>query len=607
MDKAYQLLKSIYGYDSFRPQQKEIIDYVVAGGDALVLMPTGGGKSVCYQIPALMLDGVALVVSPLISLMKDQVDALQANGVNAEALNSSNDEYANRLIFDRCSRGEIKILYISPERLMAEITRLQKSVKVSMIAIDEAHCVSQWGHDFRPEYTQLGVLTECFPNVPILALTATADKITKTDIVEQLRLRNPRIFISSFDRPNLSLDVRKAYQKRERLRTIIDVIRRHRGESGIIYCLSRKGTEEMAADLKAKGIDAGVYHAGMSAAERSRVQDDFINDRIPVICATIAFGMGIDKSNIRFVIHNNMPKSIESFYQEIGRGGRDGLPTETILFYSLKDLITLRKFAEDSGQRDINLEKMKRMQEYSEAQVCRRRILLNYFGETSECRCGNCDVCKNPPQLFDGTDLVQKALSAIKRCNEEIGFSVTIDVLKGSISSVVIAKGYDRIKTFGVGRNVPALDWHAYLLQMLQMGYIEIAYNEDNHLKITPLGEDILYGRKRAQLSVIVRDDLRVKKRQRKDVIPQLALANPDEELFEKLRALRKTIAEEMGTAPYIVLSDKSLRSIAALKPTDLNTFADAYGIGEYKKNRFGKRFVELVCRHLSETPSQEI
>ena len=607
MDKAYQLLKSIYGYDSFRPQQKEIIDYVVAGGDALVLMPTGGGKSVCYQIPALMLDGVALVVSPLISLMKDQVDALQANGVNAEALNSSNDEYANRLIFDRCSRGEIKILYISPERLMAEITRLQKSVKVSMIAIDEAHCVSQWGHDFRPEYTQLGVLTECFPNVPILALTATADKITKTDIVEQLRLRNPRIFISSFDRPNLSLDVRKAYQKRERLRTIIDVIRRHRGESGIIYCLSRKGTEEMAADLKAKGITAGVYHAGMSAAERSRVQDDFINDRIHVICATIAFGMGIDKSNIRFVIHNNMPKSIESFYQEIGRGGRDGLPTETILFYSLKDLITLRKFAEDSGQRDINLEKMKRMQEYSEAQVCRRRILLNYFGETSECRCGNCDVCKNPPQLFDGTDLVQKALSAIKRCNEEIGFSVTIDILKGSISSVVIAKGYDRIKTFGVGRNVPALDWHAYLLQMLQMGYIEIAYNEDNHLKITPLGEDILYGRKRAQLSVIVRDDLRVKKRQRKDVIPQLALANPDEELFEKLRALRKTIAEEMGTAPYIVLSDKSLRSIAALKPTDLNTFADAYGIGEYKKNRFGKRFVELVCRHLSETPSQEI
>ena len=607
MDKAYQLLKSIYGYDSFRPQQKEIIDYVVAGGDALVLMPTGGGKSVCYQIPALMLDGVALVVSPLISLMKDQVDALQANGVNAEALNSSNDEYANRLIFDRCSRGEIKILYISPERLMAEITRLQKSVKVSMIAIDEAHCVSQWGHDFRPEYTQLGVLTECFPNVPILALTATADKITKTDIVEQLRLRNPRIFISSFDRPNLSLDVRKAYQKRERLRTIIDVIRRHRGESGIIYCLSRKGTEEMAADLKAKGITAGVYHAGMSAADRSRVQDDFINDRIHVICATIAFGMGIDKSNIRFVIHNNMPKSIESFYQEIGRGGRDGLPTETILFYSLKDLITLRKFAEDSGQRDINLEKMKRMQEYSEAQVCRRRILLNYFGETSECRCGNCDVCKNPPQLFDGTDLVQKALSAIKRCNEEIGFSVTIDILKGSISSVVIAKGYDKIKTFGVGRNVPALDWHAYMLQMLQMGYIEIAYNEDNHLKITPLGEDILYGRKRAQLSVIVRDDLRVKKRQRKDVIPQLALANPDEELFEKLRALRKTIAEEMGTAPYIVLSDKSLRSIAALKPTDLNTFADAYGIGEYKKNRFGKRFVELVCRHLSETPSQEI
>ncbi|MCI5911960.1 MAG: DNA helicase RecQ [Prevotella sp.] len=608
MDKAYQLLKYVYGYDSFRPLQKDIIDHVVSGRDALVLMPTGGGKSICYQIPALVLEGVALVVSPLISLMKDQVDALQANGVAADALNSSREEHINRSIRERCQNGELRILYISPERLIAETIWLQQCVKVSMIAIDEAHCVSQWGHDFRPEYTQLGVLNDYFPEVPKLALTATADKITKADIIKQLRLRDPKIFISSFDRPNLSLDVRKGYRKRERIRTILEVIGRHPNESGIIYCLSRKGTEDLAKGLKLNGIEAGIYHAGLSSEERSRVQDDFINDRIHVICATIAFGMGIDKSNIRFVIHNNMPKSIENFYQEIGRGGRDGLPTETILFYNLQDLITLRGFAEESGQREINIEKLNRMQEYAEAQVCRRRILLNYFGEISECHCGNCDVCKNPPQHFDGSVLVQKALSAIKRCNEEIGFSVTVDVLKGSFSPTVVAKSYDKLKTFGVGRDVPANDWHAYLLQMLQMGYIEIAYNEDKHLKVTPLGEDILYGRKQAQLSVIVREDLRVTKRKRKKTNSEssMNIFSDDELLFEKLRTLRKTIADEIGKPAYIVLSDKSLRSLVSEKPTSLSLFGNTYGIGEYKKMQFGERFVDLICSHLEVSHSPE-
>lgn len=608
LDKAHQILKSVYGYDSFRPLQKDIIDHVASGHDALVLMPTGGGKSICYQIPALLLDGTAIVVSPLISLMKDQVDTLQSNGIAAEALNSSNNEYTQRDIRERCQRGEVKILYISPERLMTEIQWLQQYVKVSMIAIDEAHCVSQWGHDFRPEYTQLGALKEYFHGIPVLALTATADKVTKADILKQLRLDEARVFISSFDRPNLSLDVRKACRKRERIRTILEIIARHRNESGIVYCLSRKGAEEQAADLVKNGISVGIYHAGMSAEERTRVQEDFINDRINVICATIAFGMGIDKSNIRFVIHNNLPKSIENYYQEIGRGGRDGLPTETILFYNLQDLITLRKFAEESGQSEINIEKLNRMQEYAEAQVCRRRILLNYFGETSECKCDNCDVCKNPPQYFNGSTIVQKALSAIKRTNEQIGFSLTTDILKGTFSSIVKERGYDQIKTFGAGRDIPANDWHAYLLQMLQMGFIEIAYNEDNHLKITPLGEDILYGRKEAQLSVIVREDLRVTKRKlQTTTLPSAdGMQTEDQQLFEKLRVLRKTIADEIKKPAYIILSDKSLQSIAALKPTNLFQFGNAYGVGEHKKAQYGERFVELICSHLGVTHTPE-
>lgn len=600
-----QTLKTYFGYDSFRPLQEDIIRHLMDRKDALVLMPTGGGKSICYQLPALLSEGTAVVVSPLISLMKDQVETLCANGIAAGALNSNNDETENASLRRACMEGKLKLLYISPEKLLAEANYLLRDMHISLFAIDEAHCISQWGHDFRPEYTQMDILHQLFPQVPIIALTATADKITREDIIKQLHLNQPRIFISSFDRPNLSLTVKRGYQQKEKSKAILDFIARHPGESGIIYCMSRSKTETVAQMLQKQGIKSAVYHAGLSSARRDEAQDDFINDRVQVVCATIAFGMGIDKSNVRWVIHYNLPKSIESFYQEIGRAGRDGMPSDTLLFYSLADLILLTKFATDSGQQSINLEKLQRMQQYAEADICRRRILLSYFGENTTCDCGNCDVCKNPPERFDGTIIVQKALSAIARSEQQIGTGILVDILRGNMSSEVTERGYHRLKTFGAGREVPARDWHDYLLQMLQLGYFEIAYNENNHLKITQSGTDVLFGRARALLVTIRREEAvqATRGRKRKATVPtkELPLGLPNKEsgeLFEALRTLRKRLADQEALPAYIVLSDKVLHLLSTSRPTTIEEFGNISGIGEYKKKKYGKEFVDLIRKY---------
>ena len=603
----FEALRTYYGYSTFRQNQQEIIEHVMQGKDALVLMPTGGGKSICYQIPALTMSGTAIVISPLISLMKDQVETLRANGIEAEALNSGNDPAVDTVIRRKCISGSMKLLYISPEKLMSEIGYLLSHIKISLFAIDEAHCISQWGHDFRPEYTQLGILREKFPHVPIMALTATADKITREDILKQLNITGAQEFISSFDRPNLSLSVKRGYKAAEKMHFILNFIKARPMEAGIIYCLSRKNTEKVASDLQKKGINAAPYHAGLSTFERNQTQERFKNDQLSVVCATIAFGMGIDKSNVRWVIHYNMPKSIESFYQEIGRAGRDGAPADTVLFYSLADIVQLAEFARQSGQQDVNMDKLRRMQEYAESSVCRRRILLNYFSEQTDHDCGNCDVCENPPRRFDGTRYVQMALSAAKRTTETVRISTIIEIVKGIRSPYVVRHGYDQLKTFGVGKDITTNDWQDYLLQMLQMGFIEIAYNDGNKVKVTNIGEDVLYGRKSAQLCVI---DHSVKEERK---IPRLKLEIPtitipglppttgieDMKLFEALRSLRLTCANEEGFPPSIVFSDKVLHALATIKPTTIEQFGNISGIGEHKKEKYGNRFVALIQKYV--------
>ena len=599
------LLRKFFGYDSFRPNQEEIIRNIMSGNDTLVLMPTGGGKSICYQIPALAMEGTAIVVSPLISLMKDQVETLRANGIEAAALNSENGSEADTIIRRKCMSGDMKLLYISPEKLLTEIPYLISHIRISLFAIDEAHCISHWGHDFRPEYTQLGQLRERFPQAPIMALTATADRITRQDIIAQLQLRDAKEFISSFDRPNLSLSVKRNYQAKEKTAFILNFIKARPYDAGIIYCLSRKTTEKVATTLRAKGINAMPYHAGLTNQERSQTQEQFKNDELQVVCATIAFGMGIDKSNVRWIIHYNMPKSIESFYQEIGRAGRDGAPADTVLFYSMADIIQLTEFAKASGQQEVNMDKLKQMQQYAESNVCRRRILLNYFNEQTDCDCGNCDVCQNPPQRFDGTRYVQMALSAMKRTEEQARLSTIVEILRGMNSSTVTKKEYNKLKTFGVGREVSVQDWNDYLLQMMQMGFFDIVYNEGRRAQVTPLGEDVLFGRRTAELCVIDRSSKEEPKRRKTRLtleIPAITIPGlpsttgvEDPKLFEALRQLRRQCAEEEGFPPYIVFSDKVLHTLATQKPTTIEQFGYIPGVGDHKRQKYGARFISLI------------
>jgi len=592
-----QILSRYFGFNTFRPMQEEIIKYVLEGKDSLVIMPTGGGKSICYQIPAIALEGTFIVISPLIALMKDQVEALEANGVKAAYINSTLDPQREHEVIKELEIGELKLLYLSPEKLQtrAMYHRLV-TAKISGFAIDEAHCISVWGHDFREEYGKLGFVKEKWPKVPVIALTATADKISRRDIVKQLRLNDPEIFIASFNRPNLSLQVRPGQKV---YRQVQGIVERHRGESGIIYCLSRKSCEEVAGKLQQDGHQAAYYHAGMDAAKRARAQEDFTKDKTPIIVATIAFGMGIDKSNIRFVIHYNLPKNIEGYYQEIGRGGRDGLPCETVMFYSFRDVMILRDFAEKSALKEIQLAKLKRIQQLAEAEVCRRKILLTYFGEDLKEDCGNCDVCKNPPQTQDATVYVQKALSALKRLKENVGIGILIDVLRGSQKTYIFENGYHEIKTFGVGKDISYQDWQHYLLQMLHHGFIEIAYDQKHVLKTTQAGEEVLFNNRKVKLVKPLRPTdastpyLRPepKKSKKQDF---------QEELFEALKALRKQIADSKGVPPYVIFSDATLKEMSYDTPVNLQEMSLISGVGEFKLAEYGQVFIEAIQTHVA-------
>lgn len=578
-------LKENFGFEKFRPNQEDIINCILSGQDTLAIMPTGGGKSICFQLPALLFPGITIVISPLIALMKDQVDGLKANGIEACFINSSQTEYERQFYIESLKSNAIKLVYIAPESL-SFLDSIFNNLNISLIAIDEAHCISSWGHDFRPAYTNLGYLKNRFPSTPILALTATADKATRKDISQQLNLKNPRLFVASFDRKNLSLEVRPAL---DRVKQILDFIKEKPNESGIVYCLSRKTTEELAEKLQKTGISAKAYHAGLDTKIRSQTQDEFINDDCKVVCATIAFGMGIDKSNVRWVIHYNLPKNIEGYYQEIGRAGRDGLPSETVLFESYGDVIQLQKFASQGLNAEVQLAKLERMKQYADALSCRRKILLSYFGELVTENCGNCDICKNPPLFFDGTILAQKALSAIIRLQETEPLPVIIDFLRGSKNAYIYEKEYQNLKTYGVGNDLSWYDWNQYLIQLINLGYCEIAFHKQNKIRLTTLATKVLFEGEKVQLTKVQK--INIEKQESKET-KNKSVANS---LFETLRKLRYEISKEESVPAYVIFSDAALRQMETERPMTDTELLAIDGVGKAKLEKYGDAFLKVI------------
>ncbi|MCG8575982.1 MAG: DNA helicase RecQ [Flavobacteriales bacterium] len=589
-----KILKEVFGYDQFRPNQLEVIEHTLSGQDSIVIMPTGGGKSICYQVPALIFGKMTIVVSPLISLMKDQVDALTANGVKCAYINSTLGEVDRRVILDQAMSNQLDLLYLSPETFVHFYDQWIHQLPISLVAIDEAHCVSSWGHDFRPEYRQIKAIREKCPNIPFVALTATADKLTRRDIQEQLGLQTPELFLSSFNRPNLSLAVRSQIPKKKKQVEILNFIRSRQDESGIVYCLSRKECESWSDFLNDNGISSRFYHAGMSAESRDAVQEGFIEDAYQVICATIAFGMGIDKPNVRWVIHNNLPKNVEGYYQEIGRAGRDGLPSDTILYYNYRDVVLLNDFIKDSPNKDVYQEKIKRMLHYAEASSCRRIVLLSYFGEHNLQNCGNCDICKNPPDFIDGKIIAQKALSAAHRSGQAVGINLLINVLRGAQTMELFERNLHKIKTYGVGSEYSFAEWQHFINQLINLGIMEIAYDQKLHLKITSLGEEVLKSNVEVKLSLPVD-----KKTETKKKTPAKG-PKPSSEIVDKLKTFRKELASKNRVPAYVIFNDATLEDLLLKRPKNLMELVDVHGMGKVKIERFGQELLDILSQEES-------
>ena len=595
-----KVFQEVFGYKAFRLNQEAVINRTLEGKDSLVIMPTGGGKSACYQVPAVMLEGTALVISPLIALMEDQVAHLQANGIKAEALNSNATAEQEQDIEKRCKEGEIKLLYVSPERAVSpSFSYFLEEIKLSLIAIDEAHCVSIWGNDFRKEYTYLHTIIQKFPEIPHLALTATADRATQEDIVNQLKLNEPEFFLSSFKRENIAVKVLPA---QKRYQAIKNHLHYHKGHAGIIYCLSRKSTEDLAQKLVQDGYKAAAYHAGMPANLRQRVQENFQKDDVHIICATIAFGMGIDKSNIRWVIHYNLPKNIESYYQEIGRAGRDGMAAKAILFFSFGDIQVLRGFVTGSEASEefkaVQLAKLDRMLEFCQAGSCRTNMVLSYFGEHTDEPCGTCDNCKNPPKNFDGTILAQKAFSACKRLNEQVNMTMLVDVLRGARKAELLDRGYDKIKTYGSGAEESNYNWLQYITQLINQGYLEIDYTRGSRLKTTALADKVLFDGYKVNLVKPMSYEERQSKMAAK---PESKAQVFDGGLMDALKKLRKELATKQQVPAYVIFPDSTLQSMVEEKPITLQDMGNVSGVGQFKLQEYGEQFIKVIQGYLTE------